>query len=180
MTGNGSAAKLACLMSPELPQSVDLSQLADANETLSGIVQVGAMGRLRSAVMQVTGPVAVNITFSRDDDAAIYLSGDCRVTVGVQCQRCLLPMQLELHSDIAIVVVNDEAGIEQVQAEPLINPGNKLDLTEFVEDEILLALPIAPMHPVDECDAARSVQADGGKPDNPFAVLKDLLNTEKP
>ena len=46
------------------------------------------------------------------------------------------------------------------------------NLLEAIEDEILLALPHAPKHPVSQCQL-RPVEVDLEKP-NPFKVLKNL------
>jgi uncharacterized protein len=43
-----------------------------------------------------------------------------------------------------------------------------MNLTELIEDELLIAMPIAPLH---EADCIKATMQSGEKP-NPFAILK--------
>ena len=178
MTERKVAATLVRLMSPELPQFVDLSELADANQTLNGLVRVETMARLRNSVARAERPVEVRIAFFRDDTGTVHLRGDCGTKVDMLCQRCLSPMGIDLHSEVGVAVVRDEAEIRKlrVDVEPLLHPDGKLNLVEFVEEEMLLTLPLAPMHPSPRCAKPRSPEADKrhGR-QKPFAGLKDLL-----
>ena len=187
----------------ELPRFVTLSRLADAKETLSGWVPAAKMARLRSAVTRAERPVRARILFFRDDTTAIHLRGECDTEVEMQCQRCLSAMPVALRSEVSVVVVRDEAALRRLraEAEPLLHAGDRLNLFAFVEDEMLLSLPPAPMHPPEYCAAGRlsaayatagAQAADdaaarrAGRPrgerrgqQQPFADLKELLDTEK-
>jgi len=69
-------------------------------------------------------------------------------------------------------------------------PGGRIDLTEFVEDELLLALPLVPMHatPAEcalqlaaeaEAEADSELPAASAQPtQRPFAELRSLLKRE--
>jgi uncharacterized protein len=66
--------------------------------------------------------------------------------------------------------------------EPLLVPQNGLAMSEWVEDELILALPLVPRHDdVHECEALGFVFSDKtprsleGKT-NPFMSLSTLLN----
>ena len=47
-----------------------------------------------------------------------------------------------------------------------------MDLLQLVEDEILLALPYAPKHEINDC--AVKAEVNELKAPNPFAVLRDF------
>jgi len=49
-----------------------------------------------------------------------------------------------------------------------LEASQEMDLTALIEDELLIAMPIAPMH---ETDCLKTSLQSGEKP-NPFAVLK--------
>ena len=49
-----------------------------------------------------------------------------------------------------------------------LEPSQEMNLSELIEDELLIAIPIAPVH---EANCAKSNMQSGEKP-NPFAVLK--------
>jgi uncharacterized protein len=98
------------------------------------------------------------------------------------CQRCLLPVALDLEVARAFRFVADEATAEALDAESeddVLALPRWLDAHELVEDELLLALPIVPMHAV--CPHALPIaagpealeSAEVAKP-NPFAALAGL------
>jgi uncharacterized protein len=89
----------------------------------------------------------------------------------VICQRCLEEMLIDLelnfdyllsHSTVNELEDNDESDWLEINAE--------MDVGELVEDELLLAMPIAPAH---EASCSKLTMQSGEKP-NPFAVLKNL------
>lgn len=66
-----------------------------------------------------------------------------------QCQRCLQPVQLPLALDLRTRFMRSEeeaAALDAEQDEDVLVLSRRFDLREWVEDELLLALPIVPMH----------------------------------
>lgn len=99
----------------------------------------------------------------------------------VICQRCLNPMPLNMHRKFNYLI-NDTplnefefSDIEQNDDIDLVEPNPAMDLISLIEDELLMALPIAPAHEED-CSANinKGITESGEKP-NPFAVLKGLI-----
>jgi uncharacterized protein len=95
-----------------------------------------------------------------------------RTKLPVICQRCLDEMLVNvdlsfdyLISDVAMNALDENDEMDWLEA------NNEMDLQELIEDELLLALPIAPTH--DKNCSKLSMQS-GEKP-NPFAVLKGLI-----
>ena len=61
--------------------------------------------------------------------------------------------------------------------EPLIVGEEPMALADIVEDELILALPQVPMHPVDACPGARLPSRQSGAMQarqSPFAVLAQM------
>ena len=50
----------------------------------------------------------------------------------------------------------------------------EISLLTLIEDEILLALPMAPAHEIDQCPATETIEKNSINKRNPFAELKDL------
>ena len=82
---------------------------------------------------------------------------------------------------LAIIESQEEAELLPSEYEPLVIGHEPLYLQDLIEDELLLALPIVPMHPKDQCPAGeQEYQADEpdeqeeAAKDNPFAALADL------
>ncbi len=181
LTATPTVATLARLMPPELPPFIDLLRLAAVNETLKGGLQADSMNRLKDAVKHTDGMAQAVLRFFQDEAAAVHVRGTVRLCVEVLCQRCLLPMRLELASAVAVMIVGDEADIphHQAEVEPLVHDsahgGEHFYLAEFVEDELLLALPVAPVHTAPRCTATQVMQPHRATAASPFAVLQDLL-----
>lgn len=83
---------------------------------------------------------------------------EVKATVWLICQRCLAeyPEVLSLRSVIA--VARDAAELARWEKEePLLDAllaETRMDLPALVEDEILLSLPLVPLHPTGGCGSA--------------------------
>jgi uncharacterized protein len=118
------------------------------------------------------------------EPATIYfeLTGDCkrfrqpslhlhiRAKLPVICQRCLDEMlvNLDLNFDYLISEKIVDA-LDENDEMDWLEANNEMDLQELIEDELLLALPIAPTH-AENCS---KLSMQSGEKPNPFAVLKD-------
>lgn len=74
--------------------------------------------------------------------------------VGLTCQRCLADMPYSVNVTRTLYLARNEAEMERLDALPdsdAIQPGEILGLVELVEDEVLLSLPLAPMHAAEKC-----------------------------
>ena len=97
-------------------------------------------------------------------------------TLQLICQRCLTAAPWQLHAETVLTQFATEEQIDDAEAHDedlegiLIDP--ELDIEALVEDEILLALPVALTHDVCGGDDALAKLASD-KP-NPFAALAQL------
>ena len=110
----------------------------------------------------------------RDDRP--FMEIKIRGRMAIPCQRCLDPMALELEIHKTYVFLRTEVEADHFPMdrddEEAMVASTHFNLLEAIEDEILLALPHAPKHPVGQCQL-RLVEADLEQP-NPFKVLKNL------
>jgi len=128
--------------------------LADANGsldiTLSGVVGKSGEPGLRLAVQG-----ALNLT----------------------CQRCLDSFEYLLDVTADFVLVTSEDAIPSPDSDEYddevdyLVAETQMPVMDLVEDEILLALPLAPKHAEKDCLASSKVELE--KP-SPFAALKDF------
>ena len=114
------------------------------------------------------------VGWHRDDRP--FMGVKIRGRMAIACQRCLDPMGLELAIHKTYVFLRTEVEADQFPMdrddEEAMVASTHFNLLEAIEDEILLALPHAPKHPVGQCQL-RLVEADLEQP-NPFKVLKNL------
>jgi uncharacterized protein len=74
--------------------------------------------------------------------------------VKLTCQRCLGGMPYTVAVERTLYLARNEDELERLDALPdsdAIQPGETLSLVELVEDEVLLSLPLAPMHAEGDC-----------------------------
>jgi uncharacterized protein len=113
----------------------------------------------------------------REPEIWLHLVAHARVWR--DCQRCLEPVALHLDVARALRFVADEALAEALDADSeddVLALPRRLDLHTLVEDELLLALPLVPMHA--QCPRRLPMSAGNlaGEPDapqakSPFAAL---------
>ena len=86
-----------------------------------------------------------------------------------------MTLDLPLEFDYQLSEIGDEEVDESEEFDSL-NINQSMDLAALIEDEIITALPIAPMHEIsaENSECTLKVASSGEKP-NPFAVLKELL-----
>ena len=91
------------------------------------------------------------------------------------CQRCLGSLEYPLHIEELLLLVSTQAEVDtaplDAQGPESIVAGREMQVLSLVEDEVLLAIPIAPRHPA--C-AGDSEGSRGAKP-MPFAGLRGLM-----
>ena len=104
----------------------------------------------------------------------LWLHLQARLDVAQTCQRCLLPMKIELIVDRHFRFVADEASAlaeDDDCEEDLLSPAPDLTLQSLLEDELLLAMPLVPRHAT--CDKPLPQPLDQDLP-HPFAALAGL------
>jgi uncharacterized protein len=99
----------------------------------------------------------------------------------VNCQRCLNSMPLNLHREFSYLI-NDAplseyefSDLEESDDIDLVEPSPAMDLISLIEDELLMAMPIAPAHDEDCSANLKGGVAQSGEKPNPFAILKGLI-----
>ncbi|WP_414648099.1 YceD family protein [Castellaniella sp.] len=102
--------------------------------------------------------------------------------VRVVCQRCLSPFDLTLHVDTTLGLLDNAAQLEAMDALEAEGRGSDveylvadalLDVESLVEDELILALPVAPHH--ETCpDAEGGHEGPDDRDPSPFAALAQL------
>jgi uncharacterized protein len=107
-----------------------------------------------------------------------WLHLDADATVALQCQRCLEPVAVPLAVQRRFRFVQGEDAATQIDAaseDDVLAVTRALDLRELVEDELLLAMPLVPLH--DVCPEPLPAARDDETPTqrtSPFAVLASL------
>lgn len=102
------------------------------------------------------GQLSCRVTGSLDRHKGYVLRVEVSGEVELTCQRCLGEMTQKLAITCDVTLARDEAELERrnVNSETgvdVILASAKLSLIELIEDEVLLGLPLAPMHAPGVC-----------------------------
>lgn len=169
-----------------LPKQLDLRGLAARGVHIEGTVSPEDLPRLADSGIAIVESGSAAFDFRRDEEARYVVAVSVEAKVIMQCQRCLSDMEVPVESAslMACVWSDEEAAALPATYEPLI-VDDAADLSDIAEEEILLAIPVSPIHEA-ECKSAEqqaALDTDVEEPaaaevtaerDSPFAVLERL------
>jgi len=168
-------------MSPGPLDLVNAVELAGRSATLERRVDLRQLPRLVEAGALEGTQARAHLEFGR-------LEGRTTVAVRVEggvvlvCQRCLKPCTCVVDETAALVVVARDTDGMPGGYEPLLGDAEQLSLTELIEEQVLLGLPLVPRHATAaQCgkEAAHAAGEPGAVADEtrrPFANLRELLD----
>ncbi len=112
------------------------------------------MSRLGGCLVEAEGAVSLELFFYRDAEGLRFCEGEIRATVRVWCQRCLGPLDVQLRSELKLQLVEGTAATKPRPGYEAWAAGRgAVSLLDLVEEELLLTLPMAPMHAEGQCIA---------------------------
>ena len=169
-------------MSPPWSKPLDIDRLADGEADIDFAVPLAELPRLRSKLANVEGMVSGRVHFTREAGfvvADLSMSGAANLT----CQRCLQAMTEPVKSSVRVALITAEADASRVpeHLEPVLAAGGRTTIGDLIEEELLLALPIVPLHvqPEDCAVADESAAVSTTEPQEttqkPFAQLGELF-----
>jgi uncharacterized protein len=169
-------------MSPAPADLVNAVDLAGRAAVLERRLELPHMPRLIEAGALPGTRVRAGLEFGRFEGratVAVRVNGE----VYLACQRCLKPCACAVDEAATLIVVARDTDEVPGGYEPLLGDAERLSVTELIEDEVLLGLPLAPMHDTAaQCGAvAATLAAVETKPavdetQRPFANLRELLD----
>ncbi len=172
-------------MLDRLPHLIDPVSFADKERTLQGQMPLAKLNRLADVLLDTTGSIEVDLSFSKDKRLAT-VRGHLRGTLVLECRTCLEAINFPVDVQVNLAVVRSIEQAERLSGEyePLMldEEEDKLPLHELLEDELLLALPAFPRHAHDclpykqssgilEPKVDKAMQSPSN---NPFSVLAKL------
>jgi uncharacterized protein len=166
----------------KLPLTLDPVRTAQKRLDYLGIYTPEQVERVAESVVSVDSDVECAMSFAIDSQRLAVITGHADVTVTLSCQRCGQPFTHQVHATWCFSpVVNDEQAEALPEAyDPIeVNEFGEIDLRALVEDEIILSLPVVPVHDSEHCEVSEADMVFGELPDeaqkpNPFAVLASL------
>ena len=161
-----------------LPISFKPLKLARQEGLLSGYMPLSQLTSLSVDSVLTDGRVEAELHL-RMDGQRPEIHGRARAEIALTCQRCLEPVHVELDVPIELGFVRSEQQANELPSnlEPFIWTEEEVVLSELLEQELILALPIVAYH--DHCspihyEAGEDKQESSSEKPNPFAVLQEL------
>lgn len=171
----------------KLPKRINIERLCQHGDRLQGQVSPKELPRLMAIVERLKAPAKVILDFKHDEIGQAVVTGFIEVELELICQRCMQHYTHTVNTGVNWAVVKSDTKAKQLQQlyDPVLESGgNEMELLTQLEDEIILNIPIIPMHEnVNECayyelrkDPAQATAdaADRSSHGNPFADLADL------
>ena len=152
----------------------DAFVFAREGRVLEGELAVSGLERLHDLLAEVSGSISFRLQGYKSEHGELMLHLTVGGMIPLACQRCLQAISYQLDVDSLLEIIPEGADMSQDELEDdtrdFLPLAGELDVAEFVEDEILLALPVAPRH--EKCGLPGA--ADAGERINPFATLAGL------
>ncbi len=154
---------------------IDGFDFAETGGECSGDWPVADLPRLQDALRSNAGNLQFGLSGMHDSLGRPALKVRVAGVLELSCQRCLEALPYRVESESTLVLARREAELEAeaVDAEgpERILAGREMPVRDLIEDEVLLAVPIAPRH--EECPVRPEADAEKGR--SPFAGLRGLL-----
>lgn len=168
-------------MAASINQSTVINNIEFAQKALEihDIIPVLQFSRLEDSLANTSGELDCRLQGGKDVNTA-YLRLQVQGRLELTCQRCLQPFEHEVTIDTHYVLVRDESEMpapeDEGDDEDYLPIQTEMRVLDLIEDELLLALPIAPKHKEGEC--VNDSNINEYKKPNPFAKL-ELLKSKK-
>lgn len=181
-------------MLARLPVDINPYRLIEQRRTLTGVMPIAALLRLHDHLIVDESFIEdlhlqVELVFTRNDMNLPVIQGSIAGYLPLSCQRCLSVLDYEFKSDLNIVLIRSDAEADRLEDgfDTWLVEDERIHLQDFIEDEVLLSLPLVSRH--NTCEPVKPLiealpdqylaeqqEEDAAQPDvdNPFAVLKHL------
>ena len=167
---------------------VDPIQLADNGAHLDGELPIKGLARLLEMCRNDGGSVLIDLHFARGPSHGLrIMHGTIAARVNVTCQRCMEGMMITLTAAPRLLLLRPGERDDLLESGNALVAERPVTLGMLIEDELLLVMPMVPMHPIDGCpgkEVVRQSEHQGSelnehKRANPFSVLARLKGSDR-
>jgi uncharacterized protein len=157
---------------------IDAFEFCRTGGTREGETPVVEMERLARDCASPDGTIAWKVEGGTSKQGFPQMRLAVTGTVHLTCQRCLAPFAYEIDSSTVLMLGEDDAKADEIEAViddetiDVIVGTRSMNVMDLIEDEALLALPQAPKH--DVCPDTAQLDAVRSEKKSPFEALKAL------
>ncbi len=177
-----------------IPDLLDPFVMAERGAEFALEQPLAAFSRIRDLLLETSGEVRARLRFRLDRVGVPRIEAQLAVDPVLRCERCLQRFQAALETEIEQVLVHSEEDAEVIELHGeealVVSDARVFSLQAWLEDELILALPVVAHHPADECvvqtewgadEVARVARAEDltGPTRKPFAGLDAMMQKTK-
>lgn len=158
---------------------IDTFEFCRLKERREGQFAVADLTRLVGELVNESGVLIWSLQGGSNKSGYLQLVLKISGSVQLRCQRCLVSFEFPIESESTLVLAVDEKSADELDELldddeiDVIVGSREFNLMQLIEDEALLALPLAPKHAI--CPDNAALEAlKGVKKESPFAALKNL------
>ena len=130
------------------------------------------MQRLNHDSPPQRGDAWVDLRFEHREGEAPSIRGEVSACLSFVCQRCLEPVDISVESTVDLALRHKDAPPTQDDDQDWLQLGEgSVLLRELVEDELILALPIIPLHEQGQCEFYEPPSSPSKPHQSPFSLL---------
>jgi DUF177 domain-containing protein len=150
--------------------TIDGPRFAKAREAVTGALAISDLPRLAEMGCEAA-TLRYAVRGGDDADGRAALTVEVSGALQLACQRCLGALELPVVVTSVLELADSEAEIDAADDErDRVLASKSMDVAALIEDEVILALPMIPMHASCETTATR----EAGDKRSPFAALAGL------
>ena len=168
-------------MSEHFPDHIAPINFARNGKSIQQKLAISQLERACSMLISDQGEILVDLHFNTDESNLPVLTGSLKATIQLPCQRCTEAMDIALESTFEMALIQDEKDEESLpeQYEALLVDDKAFSLKDFIEDELILSIPLVANHQPEHCDATQFLQDPTEieieeQRENTFQVLEQL------
>lgn len=161
-------------MKQGIPEQIKLFKFASRGLSFSKKYKIRDLPRVSELVSNLDDFVNVELSFMLVTNNVPCIIGEIKLNVDVPCQRCLNDVNICLMPKFKLAFLQNEQQGEELDSsyDTVLNNDEKFSTIEFITDEVLISMPMIPMHK-HECTISQdSTHFEKQKRESPFAILK--------
>lgn len=151
---------------------INNTEFALQNQTLTGKINLDKLDRVKDLFEELSGELTYTLVGNIDKTKRPILNLKIYGKIWTLCQNCLEKLMIDINHHGSVAIFNNESDLDKALfgEEEEYNDGilrnEEFDVLEFIEDEIIMFLPVSPRH---ESCATLTFKDDMV---NPFSILK--------
>ena len=162
------------MLSGPLPDSVNFVEYIESGASLRGFVPLSRFVRLCDLIESKEGDVEIELCFVQTNMGSVTAVGTATASVELVCQYCLELTSSRLLIDVNVRLVETDTELYALapSVDGIVVDIPRLSLTELIEDDLILGLPMVPRH---QTPCTEIIKGKGKDSRRPFADLSKLF-----